>query len=59
MMRSAAMREGDSHVFALDLHATILPPLGLDHRDLVMVREGRGERLTDEFPAEMVKEILA
>ena len=25
---------------------------------LVMVREGRSERLTDEFPARVVKEIL-
>ena len=53
------MREGDNHVLALDLHATILHQLGLDHRDLVMVREGRSERLTDDFPAQVVKEILA
>ena len=39
--------------------STILHQLGLDHREQVMIREGRSERLTDEFPARVVKEILA
>jgi hypothetical protein len=33
--------------------------LGLNHRDLVFQREGRNERITDEFPARVVKEILS
>ena len=41
-----------------NLHATILHLLGLNHRDLVFEREGRSERLTDEFPAKVVKEII-
>ncbi len=42
-----------------DFHATILQLLGLNHRDLVYEREGRNERLTDEFPARVVQEIIA
>ena len=42
-----------------DFHATILHLLGMDHRRLVYERDGREERLTDEFPARVVKEILA
>ncbi len=42
-----------------DLHATILHLLGMNHRQLVYEREGRSERLTDEFPARVVKEILS
>ena len=42
-----------------DFHATILHQLGLDHRKLVFDREGRSERITDEFPARVIKEILA
>ena len=42
-----------------DFHATILQLLGLNHRDLVFEREGRSERLTDEFPARVVQEIIA
>ena len=41
-----------------DLHATILHLLGMNHRQLVYEREGRSERLTDEFSARVVKEIL-
>ncbi len=52
-------RAVENRVSVHDLHATILHQLGLDHRELVMVREGRSERLTDEFPARVVKEILA
>ena len=42
-----------------DLHATILHLLGMNHRELVYQREGRNERLTDEFPARVVREILS
>ena len=52
-------RAVENRVSVHDLHATILHQLGVDHRELVMVREGRSERLTDEFPARVVKEILA
>ena len=42
-----------------DFHATILHQLGLNHRDLVYERHGLKERLTDQFPARVVTEILA
>ncbi len=42
-----------------DFHATVLHLLGLNHRDLVLERHGLKERLTDQFPARPVAEILA
>lgn len=42
-----------------DFHATILSLLGMNHRDLVYERHGLQERLTDQFPARVVKEVLA
>ena len=48
----------ENRVSVHDLHATILDQLGLNHRDLVFSLDGRNERLTDEFPARVVKEIL-
>jgi hypothetical protein len=42
-----------------DFHATILHCLGMKHRDLVYERHGLSERLTDQFPARVVSEILA
>ena len=48
----------ENRVSVHDLHATILNQLGLNHRDLVFSLDGRNERLTDEFPARVVKEIL-
>ena len=42
-----------------DFHATILHLLGLNHRDLIFEREGRSERLTDEFPARVVRSVIA
>ncbi|MBM3785511.1 MAG: DUF1501 domain-containing protein [Acidobacteria bacterium] len=42
-----------------DFHATILHCLGLNHRDLVLERHGLKERLTDQFPARVVREILS
>ena len=41
-----------------DFHATILHQLGLNYRDLVFERHGLKERLTDQFPARVVSEIL-
>ncbi len=52
-------RAVENPVSVHDLHATILHLLGMNHRDLVYRREGRSERLTDEFPARVVKGILA
>jgi hypothetical protein len=49
----------ENRVSVHDFHATILNQLGLNHRDLVFQREGRNERITDEFPARVVKEILS
>jgi uncharacterized protein (DUF1501 family) len=49
----------ENRVSVHDFHATILHLLGLNHRDLVFEREGREERITDEFPARVVQEILA
>lgn len=49
----------ENRVSVHDLHATILNQLGLNHRDLVFSHDGRDERLTDEFPSRVVKEILA
>lgn len=42
-----------------DFHATMLHLLGLDHRKLALERQGLNERLTDQFPARVVKEIIA
>ncbi|MDA1316180.1 MAG: DUF1501 domain-containing protein [Acidobacteria bacterium] len=42
-----------------DLHATILHLLGMNFRDLVFERHGLKERLTDQFPARVVQEILS
>jgi len=33
--------------------------LGMDHRKLVFEREGRNERITDEFPARVLNEIIS
>ena len=48
----------ENRVSVHDLHATILHQLGMNHRDLVYTHDGRSERLTDEFPARVVSEIL-
>ena len=42
-----------------DFHATILHLLGMNFRDLVFERHGLKERLTDQFPARVVSEIVA
>ena len=42
-----------------DFHATMLHLLGMDSRNLVFDRHGLKERLTDQYPARVVKELLA
>jgi len=49
----------ENRVSVHDFHATILNQLGLRHRDLVYDRHGLSERLTDQFPARVVTEILS
>jgi len=49
----------DNRVSVHDFHATILHLLGLNFRDLVYERHGLKERLTDQFPARVVREVLA
>ena len=49
----------ENRVSVHDMHATMLNQLGLRHRDLFYDRNGLRERLTDQFPARVVTEILA
>jgi len=42
-----------------DYHATLLHLLGMNFRDLIYDRHGLGERLTDQFAAQVIEEILA
>jgi hypothetical protein len=41
-----------------NLHATILHQLGLNHEDLTYYHNGRDERLTDVYEAEVIEELL-
>jgi hypothetical protein len=52
-------RAAENRVSVHDFHATVLHLLGLDHRNLVFEREGRNERITDEFPARVLTQLLA
>ena len=52
-------KSAEDKVSVHDFHATILNQLGMNHRDLVYERHGLKERLTDQFPARVVTEILA
>ncbi len=52
-------KAAENRVSVHDFHATILHLLGMNHRELFFEREGRHERITDEFPARVVKEIIA
>jgi Protein of unknown function (DUF1501) len=52
-------RAAENKVSVHDFHATVLHLLGMNHRDLVFEREGRNERITDEFPARVLSEIIA
>jgi hypothetical protein len=49
----------ENRVSVHDFHATILHLLGMEHRKLVYHRHGLEERLTDQFPARVVREVLA
>ncbi|MBM3793185.1 MAG: DUF1501 domain-containing protein [Acidobacteria bacterium] len=49
----------EDRVSVHDFHATILHLLGLSNRELAYKRHGLAERLTDQFPARVVKEVLA
>jgi len=51
-------RAADNRVGIHDFHATVLHLPGLNHRALVYQRKGRGERITDDFPARVVNEIF-
>jgi hypothetical protein len=51
--RAAVDRVGPS-----DLHATLLYLLGLDHERLVYFHNGKLERLTDNAPCRIVRELL-
>lgn len=48
----------ENRVSVHDYHATILHALGMNYRDLVFQREGRQERITDEYPVRIVSEIF-
>ena len=48
----------ENRVSVHDFHATMLHLLGMNHRDLVYERHGLKERLTDQFPARVVSEIV-
>ena len=49
----------EGRVSVHDFHATILHLLGMNFRRLVYQRNGLNERLTDQYPARVVQEILA
>jgi len=42
-----------------NLHATILHLMGLDHETLVYPHHGRDERLTDLYPTQVIRELIA
>ena len=48
----------ENRVSVHDFHATILHQLGMSFRDLAYERHGLHERLTDQFPARVVTEVL-
>lgn len=52
-------RAVENRVSVHDFHATVLHMLGMNHRNLVFQREGRHERITDEFPARVVTDVLS
>ncbi|MBM3795365.1 MAG: DUF1501 domain-containing protein [Acidobacteria bacterium] len=49
----------ENRVSVHDFHATMLHLLGLRFRDLAFTRHSLSERLTDQYPARVVREILA
>ena len=48
----------ENRVSVHDFHATVLHLLGMNFRDLTHDRHGLKERLTDQYPARVVSEIL-
>ncbi len=52
-------KAAEDRVSVHDFHATVLHLLGFNYRDLAFERHGLKERLTDQFPARVVKEIIA
>jgi|RhiMetdeSRZDD1v2_1073273.scaffolds.fasta_scaffold49338_4 Protein of unknown function (DUF1501) len=52
-------KAAENRVSVHDFHATILHLLGMNFRDLVFERHGLKERLTDQFSARVVSELLA
>ena len=52
-------RAAENKVSIHDFHATVLHMLGMNHRNLVFEREGRQERITDEFQARVLTEIIS
>jgi len=48
----------ENRVSVHDFHATILHALGMNYRNLLFRRHGLDERLTDQFPARVVSEII-
>jgi uncharacterized protein DUF1501 len=51
-------KAAENRVSVHDFHATMLHLLGMNYRDLVYQRHGLNERLTDQFPARVISEIL-
>jgi len=49
----------ENRVSVHDFHATMLHLLGMNFRDLAYDRHGLKERLTDQFPARVVSEIIS
>ena len=52
-------KSSENRVSVHDFHATILHLLGMNYRDLAYERQGLSERLTDQFPARVVSEVIA
>ncbi len=52
-------KAAENKVSVHDFHATILHLLGMNHRELFLNRNGLQERLTDQYPARVVSEIIA
>ncbi len=52
-------KAAENRVSVHDFHATILHLLGMNNRELFLNRNGLQERLTDQYPARVVSEIIA
>ena len=56
---SWAFRSVENPVSVADFHATVLHQLGFDYKQLYYELDGQRERLTANFPARVVKEVIA